>query len=176
MGLATKEAPRDAAQPKRVVNDFNINVATVNGSGSQTSNLVLIRSLFKMGIPVSGKNMFPSNIQGLQTWYHVRLSKEGYLARRDGIEVMVCMNPATFAEDMDSALPGGIVLYDDALPIANHRKDVTFYPIPVKQLVKEADLPFALRDYVANFAYVGALAYLLEIDLEEIHAALDLEL
>ena len=173
MGVAIKEASKDAAQPKRVVNDFNINVATVNGSGSQTSNLVLIRSLFKMGIPVTGKNMFPSNIQGLQTWYHVRLSKDGYLARRDGIEVMVCMNPGTVAEDMESALPGGIIVYDDSLPIANHRKDVKFYPIPVKQLIKEADLPFALRDYVANFAYVGVLAYLLEIELDEIHAALE---
>lgn len=172
MSVLTQAAPDQTATPERVVNDFNINVATVNGTGSQTSNSVLIRALFKMGIPVTGKNMFPSNIQGLPTWFHVRLSKEGYLARRDGIEVMVCMNAATVAEDMESALPGGIIIYDDALPVANHRKDVTYYPVPVKDLVKAADLPHALKDYVANFAYVGALAFLLGIDLAEIKDAL----
>ena len=172
MSVLTQAAPDQTAAPERVVNDFNINVATVNGTGSQTSNSVLIRALFKMGIPVTGKNMFPSNIQGLPTWFHVRLSKEGYLARRDGIEVMVCMNAATVAEDMESALPGGIIVYDDALPIANQRKDVTYYPVPVKDLVKAAKLPFALKDYVANFAYVGALAFLLGIELDEIKAAL----
>ncbi len=173
MSLLTQVSPSETTAPDRVVNDFNINVATVNGTGSQTSNAVLIRSLFKMGIPVTGKNMFPSNIQGLPTWFHVRLSNEGYLARRDGIEVMVCMNPATVAEDMESVLPGGIIVYDDALPIANHRKDVTYYAVPVKDLVKAADLPHSLRDYVANFAYVGTLAYLLEIELDEVRAALD---
>src|SRR5690606_30902286 len=116
--------------------------ATVNGSGSQTSNTVLIRSLFKMGIPVTGKNFFPSNIQGMPTWYNVRLSRDGYLARRDGVEVVVCMNPATVADDMQKASPGGIILYDDALPVAARRKDVTYFPMPVKQLVKEAALPF----------------------------------
>ncbi|HXF65022.1 MAG TPA: 2-oxoacid:acceptor oxidoreductase subunit alpha, partial [Caldilineaceae bacterium] len=158
---------------ERRVNDFNINVATVNGSGSQTSNSVLIRSLFKMGIPVTGKNFFPSNIQGLPTWYNVRLSKDGYLARRDGVEVVVCMNPATVAEDMQEVAPGGIILYDDSLPIAARRHDVKYYPMPVKELVKAADLPFNLKDYIANMVYVGFLAYLLEIELEEIKAALE---
>ncbi len=173
MSVVTADVLDPAIAPKQVVNDFNINVATVNGSGSQTSNAVLLRALFKMGIPVTGKNLFPSNIQGLPTWYQVRLSKEGYLARRDGIEVMVCMNPATAAEDMESAVPGGIVVYDDALPIANHRKDVQYFPIPVRELVKKADLPFNLKDYVANFSYVGMLAWLLEIDMAEVEAALE---
>ena len=173
MSVMTQAAPSEAQSPEQVTNDFNINVATVNGTGSQTSNLVLTRSLFKMGIPVTPKNLFPSNIQGLPTWYHVRLSKDGYLARRDGVEIKVCMNAATVAEDMEEVLPGGIILYDDALPIANHRKDVKYYPIPVKQLVKDADLPFSLRDYVANFSYVGTLAYLLGIDMDEIKAALE---
>ncbi|GIV79877.1 2-oxoacid:acceptor oxidoreductase subunit alpha [Litorilinea aerophila] len=171
MSVMVQEAPSEQ-KTELVVNDFNINVATVNGSGSQTSNNVLIRSLFKMGIPVTGKNFFPSNIQGLPTWYNVRLSKDGYLARRDGIEVLVAMNGATVAEDMASVSPGGIILYDDTLPIAARRHDVKYYPMPVKELVKQADLPFNLRDYVANMVYVGYLAYLLEIDLEEIRNAL----
>ncbi len=172
MSVAVQD-PQEQTTSQPVVNDFNINVATANGSGSQTSNIVLIRALFNMGIPVTGKNLFPSNIQGLPTWYQIRLSKEGYLARREGIEVVICMNPATVAEDMEEALPGGVIIYDDSLPIANHRKDVTYVPMPVKDLVKEADLPQSLRDYVANFAYVGTVAYLLDIDMDEIHAALD---
>ncbi len=156
-----------------IINDFNINVATANGSGSQTSNSLLIRSLFKMGIPVTGKNLFPSNIQGLPTWYNIRLSKQGYMARREAVEVMVCMNGATVADDMISVAPGGIILYDDALPVAARRKDVQYYAMPVKELVKAADLPFALRDYVANMVYVGIAAYLLEIEMDEIQAALE---
>ena len=140
-----------------VVNDFNINVATANGSGSQTSNSLLIRSLFKMGIPVTGKNLFPSNIQGLPTWYNIRLSKDNFHARREKVEVMICMNGATVADDMESVVPGGIILYDDALPIANHRKDVKYYSMPVKELVKAADLPYALQKYVGNMIYVGVV-------------------
>lgn len=161
-------APRDI-----VVNDFNINVATANGSGSQTSNSLLIRSLFKMGIPVTGKNLFPSNIQGLPTWYNIRLSQDGYLARREGVEVMICMNGATVSEDMASVVSGGIILYDDSLPVAVRRHDVQYFPLPVKALVKEADLPFNLRDYVANMVYVGVAAFLLEIEMDEIRAALE---
>ena len=175
MSVLVKEVSSDSEEQELQVNDFNINVATVNGSGSQTSNSVLIRSLFKMGVPVTGKNFFPSNIQGLPTWYNVRLSKDGYLARRDGVEIVVCMNPATVAEDMQEVARGGIILYDDSLPIAARRKDVKYYAMPVKEFVKEADLPFSLRDYVANMVYVGFLAYLLNIELDEIKAALDLE-
>ena len=173
MSLYVAEAPAESTQRQYQINDFNINVATVNGSGSQTSNTVLIRSLFKMGIPVTGKNFFPSNIQGLPTWYNVRLSKDGYLARRDGIEIVVCMNPSTVAEDMAEVAEGGIVLYDDSLPIAARRKDVKYYPMPVKDLVKEADIPANLKDYIANMVYVGYLTYLLEIELSEIKAALE---
>lgn len=172
MSVLVREAPSAAQEGNLIFNDFNINVATANGSGSQTSNNVLIRSLFKMGIPVTGKNFFPSNIQGLPTWYQIRLSKEGYLARRDGIEITICMNGATVAEDMETAMSGGLILYDDSLPIANHRKDVTYIGMPVKELVKQADLPSSLRDYVANFVYVGVVAYLLGIEMEEIHNAL----
>jgi 2-oxoglutarate ferredoxin oxidoreductase subunit alpha len=166
------EEPQSRAVSQYVVNDFNINVATANGSGSQTSNNMLIRSLYKMGIPVTGKNLFPSNIQGLPTWYNIRLSKDGFLARRERVEIMICMNGATVAEDMESVVEGGIILYDDALPIANHRKDVQYFPMPVRELVKAANLPFNLQKYVANMVYVGIAAYLLDIDMNEIKEAL----
>ena len=166
------QEPQSKAVSELIVNDFNINVATANGSGSQTSNSMLIRSLYKMGIPVTGKNLFPSNIQGLPTWFNIRLSKDGFLARRERVEIMICMNGATVAEDMESVEAGGIILYDDSLPIANHRKDVQYFPMPVKELVKAANLPYNLQRYVANMVYVGVVAYLLEIEMDEIKDAL----
>ena len=102
----------------RVVDDFSITVGTVNGSGSQTANTTILRALFKMGIPVSGKNLFPSNIQGQPTWYTIRLSKGGYLARRDEQEIVVAMNPSSFAWDLGSVLPGGVFFYADCSPLA----------------------------------------------------------
>jgi 2-oxoglutarate/2-oxoacid ferredoxin oxidoreductase subunit alpha len=172
MSVAVHEAPSQQPTRTAIVNDFTINVATVNGSGSQTSNGILIRTLFKMGIPVTGKNLFPSNIQGLPTWYTIRLSKDGYLARRETTEVMVCMNAHTVAEDMESVAPGGIILYDDSLPIAARRHDVVYYPMPVKDLTKEREIPFRLQGYVANMVYVGVVAQLLGLDMDEVRAAL----
>jgi 2-oxoglutarate ferredoxin oxidoreductase subunit alpha len=166
------QEPQTEQVAQLIVNDFNINVATANGSGSQTSNNMLIRSLYKMGIPVTGKNLFPSNIQGLPTWFNIRLSKDGYLARRERVEIMICMNGATVAEDMESVVPGGIILYDDMLPVANHRKDVKYFPMPVRELVKAANLPYNLQRYIANMVYVGVVAHLLEIEIDEIKAAL----
>jgi 2-oxoglutarate ferredoxin oxidoreductase subunit alpha len=157
---------------KRVVNDFSITVATVNGSGSQTSNLTILRSLFKMGIPVSGKNLFPSNIQGLPTWYTIRVSKDGYLARREEQEIIVAMNPGTFAKDLADCEPGGAFLYPDHIKLAITRDDITAYPMPVRAIVRESGAPTSLRDYVANMVYVGVLANLLGMDMEKIHAAL----
>ena len=169
----TVQEPQAKQVSQWVYNDFNLNVATANGSGSQTSNNLLIRSLYKMGIPVTGKNLFPSNIQGLPTWYNIRLSKDGFLARRERVEIMICMNGATVAEDMESVVPGGIILYDDSLPVANHRKDVQYYPMPVKTLVKAADVTYNLQRYVANMVYVGVAAFLLDIEMAEIKNALD---
>ena len=166
------EGPQPQTVKELVYNDFNINVATANGSGSQTSNNMLFRSLYKMGIPVTGKNLFPSNIQGLPTWYNIRLSKDGFLARRERVEIMICMNGATVAEDMESVVEGGIILYDDTLPVANHRKDVQYFPMPVKDLVKAANLPYNLQKYIANMVYVGVAAFLLEIEMDEIKDAL----
>lgn len=168
--VAQIEAPE---QRQPVVNDFSITVATVNGSGSQTSNLTLLRALFKMGIPVSGKNLFPSNIQGLPTWYTIRVSKDGFLARREEHEIMVAMNPATFTQDLQDVLPGGAFFYPDDIKLPIPRQDVIVYPMPVKKLVKESGAPSNLRDYVANMVYVGVLAYLLMIDLDKIYQALD---
>ena len=112
--LTTNTLPTD----RQIVNDFSITVATVNGSGSQTSNLTLMRTLFKMGIPVSGKNLFPSNIQGLPTWFTIRVSKDGFLARREEQEIVVALNPQTFAKDLESVVPGGAFFYADNIKLA----------------------------------------------------------
>ncbi len=155
-----------------IVNDFSMVVATVNGSGSQTSNMAIIRSLFRMGIPVSGKNLFPSNIQGLPTWFTIRVSSKAYTARRDRTEILVAMNASTFAEDLQNLSPGGVCFYSDKFELSTEREDITFYPMPVRQLVKDLKPPKDLRDYIANMAYVGLVAQVLEIEIEEIRGAL----
>lgn len=155
-----------------IVNDFSITAATVNGSGSQTANNTLIRAIHKMGVPVSGKNLFPSNIQGLPTWFTIRVSTDGYIARRERAEILVAMNKTTIAEDIQKLESGGICLYplDDLLPLK--RDDVTFYPMPVLELSKKSGAETKLRPYVANMVYVGALSFLLGIELKEIEAAI----
>lgn len=157
----------------KIINNFSITIATVNGSGSQTANVTLLRSLFKMGIPVSGKNLFPSNIQGLPTWYTIRVSKEGFTARCEEQEVMVSINPSSFIRDLASVSPGGAFFYADDIKLAIDRKDITLYPMPVKSLSRAANVSPALRDYIANMVYVGVLARILGIDLEAIKSALD---
>src|SRR5689334_20061284 len=159
---------------QRIVNDFSITVGTANGSGSQTSNLTILRALFKMGIPVSGKNLFPSNIQGLPTWYTIRLSKDGFTARRDEQEVVVAMNPNSFERDLASVVPGGAFYYDDSIKKPVTRDDITVYAVPVKELVKkDPNIPSNLRDLVGNMVYVGVLAHMLGIDMEKISQALN---
>jgi 2-oxoglutarate ferredoxin oxidoreductase subunit alpha len=168
--VAQLEAPAETGQ---VINDFSITVGTVNGSGSQTSNLTILRALFKMGIPVSGKNLFPSNIQGLPTWYTIRVSKDGFLARREEHEVVVAMNPTTFQKDLEEVIPGGAFFYADDIKLPVNRSDVHAYPMPVKQIVRQVDTPSNLRDYIANMVYVGILAKMLDIDLDKIRQALE---
>lgn len=164
LDVLEQPAPQAQQNSDRVVNDFSIVIATVNGSGSQTANGLLARSAFKMGIPVSPKNLFPSNISGLPTWYTIRLSKDGYTARRDTSEVLVAFNPAT-AQDDYAALPaGGVVLHPDDIKFLQPRTDVVHYTLPVKELMKKAEVDPKLRDHVANMVYVGGLAYLLGID------------
>ncbi len=155
-----------------VVNDFSIVVATVNGSGSQTANTVLIRAIFKMGIPVNGKNLFPSNISGLPTWYTIRVSKDGYVARREATEILVAFNQKTAASDLAALPSGGVCIYPTDSSLARTRDDVIYYGLPVKDFVKASGADPKLRDYVANMAYVGALTELLGIDREEIRDAL----
>lgn len=155
-----------------VVNDFSISVATKNGSGSQTANTTLLRALFKMGIPVSGKNLFPSNIQGLPTWYTIRVSHEGFIARRPRAEIVVAMNQQTAMEDHKNVEPGGVFMYADDLKLQLDRTDLVYYPIPAKKLAQEHETDAKLRTYVANMVYVGALAHLLNISLADIEAAL----
>ena len=157
----------------KITNDFSITIATVNGSGSQTANVTLLRALFKMGIPVSGKNLFPSNIQGLPTWYTIRLSKDGYVARRDEQEVVVAMNPASFAKDLASVSPGGAFYYSDDIKLAISRSDICAYPMPTKLLAKNSDVSPNLRDYIANMVYVGVLVQMLGISMDAIQQALN---
>ena len=162
----------DSPTEASIINDFSIVAATVNGSGSQTANNCLIRAFFKMGIPVSGKNLFPSNIQGLPTWYTIRVSKDGYTARRDTTEILIAFNPRTADEDLAALPVGGVCLYPSDLRFVAPRADVHMYPLPVRELVKAANVDVKLRDYIANMVYVGALTELLAIDPAEIAAAL----
>jgi 2-oxoglutarate/2-oxoacid ferredoxin oxidoreductase subunit alpha len=164
--------PAEALDNGPVVNDFSISVATKNGSGSQTANTTLLRALFKMGIPVSGKNVFPSNIQGMPTWYTIRLSKDGFIARRPNAEIVVAINPATALEDHAKLDPGGVFMVADDIKIPLNRSDITYYPIPVKKLATENESDPKLRTYVANMVYVGALAQLLGIEMLDIERAL----
>jgi 2-oxoglutarate ferredoxin oxidoreductase subunit alpha len=155
------------------INNFSIVAATVNGSGSQTANTTLLRAFFKMGIPVSGKNLFPSNIQGLPTWFHIRLSKDGYIARREKSEILVAMNLATSAEDIASLPAGGVCILPSDWHLKEDREDIIYYTLPVQQMAKESGATADRRPYVANMVYVGALTELLGIDVAEIESALN---
>ena len=156
-----------------LVNDFTLTVATANGSGSQSSNLVLMRSLFWMGIPVSGKNMFPSNIQGLPTWFTIRANKSGYLARHKETDILVCMNPETAVEDVKAVRAGAICIYDAPLRLNKLRNDLVFFEIPFAKLAASIpDTEARIRKLLANMCYVGVLAELLHIDPAEAEKAI----
>ncbi|PYR77431.1 MAG: 2-oxoacid:acceptor oxidoreductase subunit alpha [Acidobacteria bacterium] len=170
--LAVQDAAAQPATTRRVVNDFSIQIATVNGSGSQTANLVLLRSIFQMGVPVSGKNMFPSNIAGLPTWYTVRANKDGYVARKKEVDFLVAMNPETGKEDVLSLEPGTAVLYDEPLKLNALRSDLIFYPVPFDRLVATVCTDAKLRRLVKNMIYDGVLSKLLGIEMSEMEKAL----
>jgi 2-oxoglutarate ferredoxin oxidoreductase subunit alpha len=167
-------AHEGAAQPatRRIINDFSIQVATVNGSGSQTANLVLLRSIFQMGIPVSGKNMFPSNIAGLPTWYTIRANGEGYVARKKEIDFLVAMTVETAKEDVLSLEPGAAVLYDEPLKLNALRTDLVFYPVPFDKIVAEVCKDAKLRRLVKNMIYDGVLSKLLNVEIAQMEHAL----
>src|SRR6266567_1572171 len=161
-----------SATAERIVNDFAIQVATVNGSGSQSANTVLLRSIFQMGVPVSGKNLFPSNIAGLPTWYTIRASQHGYIARKKEIDFVVAMNAETAQEDVMSLMPGAACVYDEPLNLSGLRKDITFYPVPFDKLVGTVCPEAKLRRLVKNMIYVGVVDALLGIEIEESEKAL----
>src|SRR6202166_4091373 len=159
-------------EQKRIINNMSIQVASANGSGSQSSNTVLLRSIFQMGVPVSGKNMFPSNIAGLPTWYTIRANKDGYIARKKEIDFLVAMNPETAQEDVKSLASGASVLYDEPLGLDKLRDDLIFYAVPYDKLVAPVCPEAKLRKLVRNMIYVGVVAKLLEIDMAEVEKAI----
>jgi 2-oxoglutarate ferredoxin oxidoreductase subunit alpha len=159
-----------------VINDFSISVATMNGSGSQTANTILFRAIFQMGVPVSGKNLFPSNIAGLPTWFTIRASKDGYLARRAETDIMVVMNPETAAEDIASVGPGGVIVLNDQIKVPPPPDDRFTYVVPMKALIEPITTDVRLRRLVTNMLYVGVLGELLGIPEAEVERALDAQL
>jgi len=173
--LAVQDAP-GAGAARRLVNDFSIQVATANGSGSQTANLVLLRSIFRMGVPVSGKNLFPSNIAGLPTWYTIRASKHGYIGRKKEIDLLVAMNPETARDDVLALEPGAAAIYDEPLRLDAVRQDLVLYPVPFDKIVASIGTEAKLRRLVKNMVYDGVLARLIDIDLEEMRKALKKQL
>ena len=161
-----QDAPSTTDGAERIVNDFSIQIATVNGSGSQSANNVLLRSIFRMGVPVSGKNLFPSNIAGLPTWYTIRVSKYGWVARKTEIDLLIAMNPETALEDVRSLRPGAAVIYDESIDLAERRTDLTYYPVPFDKLAAATGAEAKLRKLIKNMVYVGIAAQLLSIDME----------
>ncbi len=166
-------ATADGALPRAaVVNDMSLQIATVNGSGSQSANTVLLRALFQMGVPVSGKNLFPSNIAGLPTWYTIRASARGYVARKKEIDVLVAMNPETAREDVAGLPPGAAVIHDAPLRLDELRTDLVFYPVPFDALAAGVTTDPRLKKLLRNMAYVGVVARLLRLDMVEVERAI----
>ena len=172
MAINAQTQPKlDTREP--VINDFAFSVATKNGSGSQTSNNVLVMSLFRMGIPVNGKNLFPSNIKGLPTWYTIRASKDGYTARKALTEIVVAYNNSTATEDVANLPPGGVCITTDKIAkVIRQREDISYYEMPVAKLMRQTKVPSAFRKLVENMTYVGAVAQLFDIPLDLIYEVL----
>jgi 2-oxoglutarate ferredoxin oxidoreductase subunit alpha len=168
--------PAAAGQRTPVINDFTIQIATVNGSGSQTANMVILRAIFQMGVPVGGKNFFPSNIAGLPTWFTIRANHRGYVGMRRAIDVCVVMNPETAKEDVLGLRPGTVVVYDEPLNVKAYRDDLTFYPVPFDKIVAEVTKEVKFRRLVRNMIYCGILSHLLSIDMKELETAIDKQL
>lgn len=168
---AVQELP-GLTELKRIVNDLSIQVATVNGSGSQSANTVLLRTIFQMGVPVSGKNLFPSNIAGLPTWYTIRANKNGYVARKKEIDLLIAMNPETAYEDVMALASGAAVLYDEPLNLGRLRQDLTFYAVPYDKLVASVTSEAKLRKLIKNMIYVGVAANLLGLDMAQVEVAI----
>jgi 2-oxoglutarate ferredoxin oxidoreductase subunit alpha len=170
--LALDEQQGKIGAHMRVTNDFSINVATVNGSGSQSANSVLLKSIFGMGVPVSGKNLFPSNIAGQPTWFLIRASLDGYVARKRDSEILVALNPETAQGDVQALPAGGVAIYEENFNLDQARGDVFFYPVPFDKLTASVCTEVKLRKLVKNMVYVGVVAQLLAIDLEVVESCL----
>jgi len=170
--LALGQEQGALSEQRRIINDFSINVATVNGSGSQSANSVLLKSIFGMGVPVSGKNLFPSNIAGLPTWYTIRASKDGYVARTRDAEFLVALNPETAKSDVEALPSGGVAIYEENLNLKQYRDDVVFYPVPFDKITAAVCPEAKLRKLVKNMVYVGVVAQLLRIDLGVVESGL----
>ncbi|HEX9560662.1 MAG TPA: 2-oxoacid:acceptor oxidoreductase subunit alpha [Candidatus Dormibacteraeota bacterium] len=155
----------------QIINDLTIQAATVNGSGSQTANLILTRAIFHMGIPVAPKNVFPSNIEGLPTWYQLRVTPQGHMARRDQVDILIAFNPATWHQDLRTVRPGGVVVHEEVFSTADARPDVTYYPVPFSKLAKSKIQNDTLRKQLANMIYVGVVAGLLGIPWDALEHA-----
>ncbi|MDQ2864877.1 MAG: 2-oxoacid:acceptor oxidoreductase subunit alpha [Candidatus Eremiobacteraeota bacterium] len=159
---------------QRAGNDFTIRVATVNGSGSQSSNLVLTNAIFRLGIPAAPKNVFPSNIEGLPTWFDVRLSSKGYQCRTRDIDVLIALNAATWRTDVASVKPGGVAIHEATYPLTGEaqRDDIVYYAVPFNEMAKAAFKDGTMRKYLVNMIYVGVVGQLLGIDEATIEAAI----
>ncbi|MFQ5625428.1 MAG: 2-oxoacid:acceptor oxidoreductase family protein, partial [Methyloligellaceae bacterium] len=154
------------------INDFVIKFANVNGSGSASANLLLAKALFRMGLGVVTKNVFPSNIQGLPTWYEVRVTRAGRrAARRSGVDIMVAMNPQSYAQDLAEIVPGGYLIYDSSLPRPFPREDINVLSIPIARMCADAYISPRERQLFKNVVYVGALTALLDMDFKLVKQA-----
>src|SRR5262247_3879109 len=163
-----------AADAQDRLNDFVIKLANVNGTGSASANSLLMKSIFRMGIPVIGKNYFPSNIQGLPTWYEIRVSRDAYVARSGRVDIMVAMNAETYARDVKDVAPGGYLIYDSTWPrpALLKREDITVLGVPLAKLCNENFNGVRTRILMKNICYAGVLAALLDLDLNHIRALL----
>jgi len=173
---STPAATVTAGETKTLVNDFSIEIATVNGSGSQTANSVLMRTIFQMGVPVSGKNLFPSNIAGLPTWFQIRANAKGYVARKHDVDLMICMNAETAKDDVAKLKAGALVIYDEPLKLNELRSDLVFYPVPFQKLVTASCPEPKLHKLVKNMIYVGVAGQSLGLDMAEVKNAISKQL
>ena len=170
--VALKQGTDSRQHREPVVNNFSIQVATVNGSGSQSANSVLLRTIFLMGVPVSGKNLFPSNIAGLPTWFTIRVSKDGYVARKRDPEILVAMNPESAADDVRALKPGSVVVFDEPLKLDALRDDLEFFSVPFDKLAGPVAPEPKLKKLLRNMVYTGVLAHLLRLEMPEMETAI----
>ena len=157
------------------VNDFVLKIGTVNGTGSASANSLLLKALFRMGIPVTGKNLFPSNIQGLPTWYGIRANPDGYMSRSLRVDILVALNAQTYQRDMENLCPDGYLIYDSTWPRENqlNRRDITVLGVPLAKMCNENFSDARVRILMKNIAYVGVLAALLNIDTTILRALIE---